>query len=372
MSRLRGLFGQARENIQRAADAADGPHADLLAEIAAALPRGATPTLYTDRHEAAIELPRARRAFAKGDEALSLVASDVRAARPPRLEPVDEAVDQMIGSLINNPDALLWVAQMREENQQAGQQGVRVALYLILLGRQLGLPRTMLSTLGTIGMLADVGKVRLPRALLDKPGMLNPAEYSIVKEHVRLGLEALSCSAALTPEVERGIAQHHERMDGSGYPKGLRGNEIGLYGRMAGIADSFAALSAPRAYANPLAAQDALMSLYQWADSSFHGSLVEQFVQAIGVFPVGSMVELSGGEVAVVVAHNRVRRLEPRVLLLTAPDKRPLPFPLEIDLMQPPRQPAGKPLRVIRGLPSGAFGLKLRDYYADGCVASAG
>jgi HD-GYP domain-containing protein (c-di-GMP phosphodiesterase class II) len=181
---------------------------------------------------------------------------------------------------------------------------------------------------------------------------------------VRLGLEALGQGMKLAPEIEAGIAQHHERLDGSGYPKGLKDEEISLYGRIAGIADSYAALVTPRAYANPLAPQDALMNLYQWAGTSFHAPLVEQFVQAIGVFPVGSLVELSTGEVSVVLAQNRLRRLQPRVLMLTWPDKRALPVPIERDLFQPPRDADSKPVRVVRGLPSGAFGLRLRDYYA--------
>jgi HD-GYP domain-containing protein (c-di-GMP phosphodiesterase class II) len=127
---------------------------------------------------------------------------------------------------------------------------VKVSLYLIALGRHLGFPRRELSNLGMIGMLADVGKTRLPHALLEKPGMLTPAEYNVVKEHVRLGLEALLPSVALAPAIIQGIAQHHERLDGSGYPKGLKGDEIGIYGRMAAIADSFAALITARAYAN--------------------------------------------------------------------------------------------------------------------------
>jgi hypothetical protein len=132
---------------------------------------------------------------------------------------------------------------------------------------------------------------------------------------------------------------------------------------MAAIADSFAALITPRAYANALAPQDALMNLYEWAGTSFHGPLVEQFVQAVGVFPVGSMVELSSGEVAVVVAHNRVRRLEPRVLVLTCPDKTPLGQPIERDLLAQAKQTSGTRLRIVRGLAAGAYGLKLRDYY---------
>ena len=243
-------------------------------------------------------------AFARSEETLADVVADIRGGRIPQTEQVAEVVDHMVDSMIDNPDALLWVAQLREEHLQTYQHGVRVSLYMISLGRHLGFPKEMLESLGLIGMLADVGKTKLPRALLEKPGMLNPAEYSIIKEHVRLGLEALSQGSALTPEVELGIAQHHERLDGSGYPKGLKGNEISIYGRMAAIADSFSALITPRPYANPLAPQDALMSLYQWAGTSFHEPLVEQFVQGVGVFPVGSMVELSSGEVAVVLAQN--------------------------------------------------------------------
>ena len=372
IARLRGLLGGgARDSGARPESATAAAQAAVAAELQAVLPPGTRLVRYTDRHDAATERPRARVAFERSDEVLSNLVADIRGGRVPNLEQVGTTVSDMVESLVDNPDALLWVAQMREENRQVYQHGVRVSLYLMTLGRQLGLPLPMINHLGMIGMLADVGKTRLPRALLDKPGMLNPAEYGIVKEHVRLGLEALAQDCVLPTEVELGIAQHHERLDGSGYPKGLKGNEISLFGRMAAIADCFAALSAPRSYANPLAAQDALMSLYQWADTSFHGPLVEHFVQAIGVFPVGSLVELSSGEVAVVVAHNRVRRLEPRVLLLTWPDKRPLPAPLEVDLLHQSRDRDGKSLRVVRGLPSGAYGLRLRDFYADGSVASS-
>ena len=109
------------------------------------------------------------------------------------------------------------------------------------------------------------------------------------------------------------------------------------------------------------------MSLYEWSGTLFHEAMVEQFVQAVGVFPVGSLVELSTGEVAVVVAHNRVRRLEPRVLVLSGPDKRPLAQPAERDLNREAKKLAAgeKPCRIVRGLAAGAFGFKLRDYYLD-------
>jgi hypothetical protein len=165
--------------------------------------------------------------------------------------------------------------------------------------------------------------------------------------------------------VIEGIVQHHERLDGSGYPLGLVGEQIGIYGRMAAIADSFAALVSTRPYANASSAQDALMNLYEWCGTSFHEPLVEQFVQAIGIFPVGSMVELSSGEIAIVLSHNRTKRLEPKVLIISWPDHRPLSTPLERDLFAKPLGGDGTVLRISRGLASGAYGLQVKNYYGN-------
>ncbi len=336
----------------------------LQNEVLAALPPSASLASYEEQREIAAELPRAKSTFDRSENILERVVHDVKKGALPELATVQAAVGDMVDSMVDNADALMWVARLREADMNAYNHGVKVALYMIALGRHLGLPKDNLSHLGQIGMLADVGKIKLPRALLDKPGMLSPSEHSIVKEHVRLGLEALKAgSAPLPPEVEEGIAQHHERLDGTGYPKGLKGDEIGLWGRIAGIADCFAALITSRAYANALPPQEALMNMYQWAGTSFHEPLVEQFVQAVGVFPVGSLVELSTGEIAVVIAQNKVRRIEPKVLVLTWPDKRPLGEPVERDLFNQPK--SGPRARIARGLAAGAYGLKLRDYYAD-------
>ncbi len=310
-------------------------------------------------------LPQARTSLSKAETAFKDFSSAVKAGQEIKLAQVHEAVEDMVGAVIENPDALMWVARLREEDIHTYNHAVRVSLYLVALGRHLGFPKDELMHLGMIGMLADVGKTRLPRALLEKPGMLSANEFSIIKEHVRLGLGILKKSMKLPIAVELGIAQHHERLDGTGYPKSLKGDQISIYGRMAAIADCFTALISPRAYANPSPPQEALMSLYEWAGTSFHEPLVEQFVQAIGVFPVGSLVELSSGEIAVVVAHNRVRRLEPRVLVLTWPDKTPLAKPIERDLFRAKADAEGKTIRIVRGLATGAYGLKLRDYYLE-------
>ena len=325
-------------------------------------------TRYEVRRPMEAELPRARHAFKSGETALNALIEDIRHGNTLDMDAVAGAVDSMVDSVLDNPDAMMWIARLREEDIQVYHHGVRVALYLVALGRHLGFPRQELSYLGQIGMLADVGKTKIPRALLEKPGLLSAAEFGLVKEHVNLSLHILNSGPALPPQVLQGISQHHERIDGSGYPNQLKGDKISIYGKMAAIADSFAALITPRPYAKASAPQDALMNLYEWSGTSFHEPLVEQFVQAIGVFPVGSLVELSSGEVAVVIAHNRVRRLEPRVLVLSEPDKTPLEVPIERDLYQESKDSRGrqkKSLRIVRGLPAGTHGFKLQEYYLD-------
>jgi HD-GYP domain-containing protein (c-di-GMP phosphodiesterase class II) len=310
------------------------------------------------------ELPRAQSTFARGIDMLGALMRDLRGDAQPSLRDVEEVADGLVESMIECPDAMLWVARMRSQNQRTYMHCLRVALHLIALGRQIGFPREDLVRLGLIGMLADVGKIRVPRTLLDKPGLLTPSEHDMVKLHVKLGLDALGKSMKLDDKVIEGILQHHERMDGTGYPAGLEGKNIGIFGRMTAIADCFAALTVDRPYARAMSEQDAMMDLYKWSRSAFHEPLVEQFVQAIGVFPVGGMVELSNGEIAVVLSHNQVRRLEPRVLVIAVGEGEMIGRPFERDLLAAPMDAEGRPIRIARGLPRGAWGLQPADYYA--------
>ncbi len=372
-SRLGRAFGWLRTLLGDDA-IPDDTHASLAQvreAIRAQLAPEARLRRYVDRAAVADELPRARQALACASRQLRAIAACVRERRAPDTIEFGRAIDEVVDSMIDNPDALMWVARLDEDERDASSHGLKVALYLVALGRHLGLPRRELAHLAAIGMLADVGKALLPQALLDKPGMLTPAEHNVIKEHVRLGLEALRRDMRLPRAVEEGIAQHHERLDGTGYPKGLRGDEIGIHGRMAAIADSFAALVAIRAYANASAPQDALMNLYEWAGSSFDEALVEQFVQAVGLFPVGSLVELSTGEVAVVLAHNRVHRLEPRVMVLTGPDKAPIVAPFERDLLATAKDREYGQVRIVRGLADGAYGLRPATQLGDATLTAA-
>ena len=330
--------------------------------MASILPQGESLTVYENTNPVEAELPRARQAFIHGENVARDIANQIQTDQLPDIPAVKACVDNIVDSMISNPDAVMFISRLRDEDINTYHHGVKVSLYLIALGRHLGIPKAQLAELGLIGMLADVGKIKLPRAILAKPSALTPAEFEIVKDHVDLSLASLDGAAGLTPAVLQGIAQHHERLDGSGYPKGLTGDQIGVYGRMTAIADSFSSMTTPRPYANASLPQEALLNLYECRGTLLSAPLIEQFVQAIGVFPVGSLVELSNGEVAVVVAHNRIRRLEPKVLVLTSPDKSPLATPIERDLFELGKSTVNR-LRITKGVRINSFNLSIRDHY---------
>ncbi len=329
----------------------------------ALLPPGITAQTYRDEVSVEQEVPRARAAVAQASDLLDKLVEDIRLGRPFEVERVDEIVVDMVESIVRNPDALMWVARLREQDASTYGHGLQVSVYLTSFGRHLGFPKEQLAMLAQIGLLLDIGKIRLPKELLEKQGKLSEDEFAIAKKHVDHSLDILAMTPNFDEQVLEAIGQHHERLNGSGYPKGIQGDEISIYGRMAGITDCFAALIKRRPYADAVSSYEALRSLTSWGGELFQEALVQQFVSSVGVFPVGSLIELSTGEVAVVVAHNKVRRLKPRVLIVTGPDKTPAPHPTMVDLLYDPKLGGDEPAYIKRGLPAGAYGLDLRDFY---------
>ncbi len=307
----------------------------------------------------------ARIVHARLVSAADALVAQVRQGSTPAVALLDEPVDAFVRLLQQAPDALRWAEALYAQNAPRPNPASAVATNLAAFGRALGMPAEALRELMLVGLLLDLGKALLPRELLEQPGVLAPHDYALVQQHVTIGLDLLERAGSVPPAVLRGIAEHHERIDGSGYPRKLRGNDIGLAGRMAAIVDAFSGLTAVRAYANPLSVEDALSALNEWSKSLFCRDLVERFVLAIGVYPVGTLVELREGEVAAVVDRPRGGHLMPKLVVLTGPDKGPLRTMRDRTGRQEPDEVySGTQVRIARGLPTGAYGLRLPDYYA--------
>jgi HD-GYP domain-containing protein (c-di-GMP phosphodiesterase class II) len=368
---LRGLFGSLREGVSGMFGRKQGeehhdedvpnsvsPPEELVRP--SFIPESVQLMIYEDMATVEEEINAAADSFKRTSELLHSIADDIRAGDDLKLENIESVVDDMVESMVRNPDALMWVARMREQDLSIYSHGISVAVNLVAFGRHLGYPKEQLSQLGMVGLLLDVGKIKLPRELLEKQERLTADEFELIKEHVDLGMSILEETPNIHPDILEGIAQHHERMNGSGYPRNLMGDKISTFGRMGAIADTYAAVTKPRPYAEVISPHHALQMLSTWSGSQFQGDMVEQFIQSIGVFPVGSMVELSTGEVAVVVTHNKFKRLRPKVLVLTEADKTACVSPTTRDLLY---DVSDSPTYIRCGLPSNAYGLDPRDYY---------
>ncbi|GAA4017262.1 HD-GYP domain-containing protein [Actimicrobium antarcticum] len=310
-----------------------------------------------------LALPQALIACDLGEAALERIARDLAEHRDTDVEALQLASETLAENMIRRPGTMIWATKMRDKSNRMYHHGLGVAIYLTALGRQLGFQREQLADLATIGLLLDLGKMDLHADLLDKPGKLNEDETLEMQTHVRRGVSMLETTGVTSEVVLRAIAEHHERVDGQGYPAGLPGNQIAIFGKMAAIADAYDAMVNPRPYAPAYAPYDAMKRLFAESDTRWFGPLVEQFVQAIGIFPVGSLIELSSGEVAIVVQHNAYRRLEPLILILTDSAKLALPQPQELDMLKHNFAAAPKVLRITTGLADGAFGIQMQDYY---------
>jgi len=368
VSGFRGLFGGRREKLATSTGGfvAQAEPAETPQEFearAALLPPGIQVQTYVNQTTVEEEAPRARELVAHASELLEKLVGDIRLGQSFEVERVEDIVDDMVESIVRNPQALMWVAKLREQDIATYGHGLQVSVYLTSFGRHLGFPRAQLSQLAQVGLLLDIGKIRLPRALLEKQGRLTDEEFDQAKAHVQHGLAILAETPGFDADILRGIEEHHERMNGTGYPKALMGEEIGIFGRMAGIVDCFAALTNHRPYAPAVSSYEALRNITAWGGDFFHEPLVQQFVSSVGVFPVGSLIELSSGEVAVVVEHSKVRRLKPRVLVVTSADKTPVTFPTMVDLLYDPKMGGDEPAFIKRGLAPGAYGLNLADFY---------
>lgn len=198
-----------------------------------------------------------------------------------------------------------------------------------------------ISSLAAGGLLMDVDKTRLPHALLQHPGSLAPVEAETLQSHAAYGQEIVNNSGINDQDLPDIVRTHHARHDGSGYPAGLIGNAIPITGRMLSIIDSYDAMVRIPPYRTAVSRHQALRQIYSARDTLLRLERVERFQTCLGVYPTGSLVELSTGEVAVVMAQNQVRRLRPQVMILSTQTKQPLNDFRQLDLMnQVKRSPA--------------------------------
>jgi len=315
------------------------------------------PPRYQDVTTLEEEIGHAKEIVSETREAVYTIMDDVRLGRSINTAGAKKMVANMVDSVIRNPDALMCLNQLKNKDEYTALHSLRVCVLALAFGRHLDLSDEELNLLGIGALLHDIGKMKVPNDIINKPGKLTDEEFALMKSHVPRGVEILEQTHGIST-VSIDVARfHHERYAGGGYAQGAKGENIGLFGSVGAIVDCYDAITSDRSYHTGMSAHDALKKMYSWRGRDFQPLLVEQFIQCMGIYPIGSVVELNTGGVGVVISINRKRRLKPKVALVLSPDKMPLSAVKVIDLMHQAAESTGHEVEIRKVLPPGEYGV---------------
>lgn len=232
------------------------------------------------------------------------------------IAPLEEMADELVDSIFKNPDAMIYLSRIREKDTYLMEHSLNVGMLLANFGRYLGLSRLVIKELLVGGLLHDTGKIMIPDEILHKPGKLTFDEFEIMKRHVKYGVQFLDKSEGISEVMRTVAANHHERLDGLGYPNGLKGDELCLISRVSTIVDVYDALTADRCYKKGMPSTTAFRILLEGAGTQFDPILVKKFIKCMGVYPVGTLVKLKSNKLALVIERNEESPLKPVVKII--------------------------------------------------------
>jgi HD-GYP domain-containing protein (c-di-GMP phosphodiesterase class II) len=274
---------------------------------------------------------------------------------------IRSASTEMVRSVVRNPDALAWLCRISKENQALHEQAVRSAIWGIIFGRHLGLSKHDLRDIGTALLLAPIGKCKLPKELLF--GQLTTEETVLFQEHITLTLDETEKMFSTSHQVNYILSSYCERNNGSGYPRALVGNRIPFLARVAGLAYYYEELINPLPGAEALTPVEAISNLYNERGNLFQIELVESFIQAIGIYPTGSLVKLTNNSIAVVMEQPDNARLRPKVVVVKDGLNVKLDKPQVINLTDNPTDRFGMPLQIEKSLRSTSLDIDSRELH---------
>ncbi|MDH5435522.1 MAG: HD-GYP domain-containing protein, partial [Gammaproteobacteria bacterium] len=247
---------------------------------------------------------------------------DVRSGKSISTDTAKEIVGEAVESIIRNPNALMCYTLLKNRDHYTSEHSLNVCIMSLAFGRHLGFSEEVLNELGVGALLHDLGKMKIPLDLLHKDGKLTPEEFDIIKKHPEHGRAILEEAGGMSRSAIDIAYSHHERNDGRGYPEGKVAKDMSLYSKVVAIVDVYDAITSNRSYHDGISSHDALKRMYEWRETDFDPELLEKFIQCLGIYPIGSIVELNTGDVGVVIEVDPQRRLKPKVMLVLDPDKK--------------------------------------------------
>lgn len=289
------------------------------------------------------EIHHAKAVKSEAKKVVTGILHEARMGKQVALEEVNHVVEKMVDSVFQNVDALASLSRIKSKDQYTFMHSVNVCVLMIAFCRFIGVERDIMQKVGVGALLHDIGKMKVPDAVLNKPGALTDAEFELMKSHVTHGHDILIVTRDIPFEAIEVVSQHHERFDGTGYPLKLARNDISRFGQMAALADVYDAITTTRVYHRGLEPAEAIRKIYEWSKHHFDAEMAQYFVKCVGIYPVGTLVRLESGLLAVVSAPGQRSMLTPTVIAVydTATHLRIPPHEIALD------SPAGEQHRII-------------------------
>ena len=340
--------------LPRPANGAKSPFSASGA-VQAAMPPPQVPAPHkTGRMPTPDDLDTARAAIATLVEGTNHLFESLREGRLVTREAIEQAAEPVVRNVTQNQDAFLWLMALKRHSNYEYLHAMNCCALSAAFSHELALPPDRIHAIAVGGLIMNIGMVDVPDEILSVRRELRSDERAIVQTHVGHGIRHVEAMGFSDVDTLAMVRCHHERYDGTGYPSGLQGAGIPMAGRLAAIVDAFDAMTADRPHRFAISRSESLHELYCQRGKHFHSELVEEFVKCLGIYPVGSLVELNTGEVAIVMVQNALLRLRPRIMVLTNELKQTLGHFHSMDLSET-REDAS--VHILRTLGPGAFGL---------------
>jgi putative nucleotidyltransferase with HDIG domain len=321
---------------------------------------------YINKVDVGHEITRATGHYSDAKSVAQNIMNGMRVGRTLDVNKAREVVDRCVESILRNDDALLLLTKLKHKDEYTAEHCLNVSILSAAFGKRLGLLEEEIKTLGLCGLLHDIGKAKIPDEILQKPGSLTPEEYGIMQNHANWGRDMLMALPRVVHATIDVAYNHHERLDGKGYPRGLVDYQIPYFAKIVAIVDTYDAITSNRSYDRGRSSMEALEIIHRCSGTQFDPELAKAFVLMIGIYPPGAIVELKTGEVAIVIAANPKSRRKPKLMIVRDEKKqRPEKYRL-VDLAGNPAGASGSPLVISREVPDGTYGIMLQRFIDNG------
>lgn len=303
------------------------------------------------------ELFQARNIHTQALSLIDNVLQDVKLSRSINVDAFDTVADGMVDSILRNHNALACLGRIRDKDNYLLEHSINLAVLIGIFAKSMNIDRDTIHQVVVGAMLHDIGKVLIPDNVLHKPGKLSADEFEIMKSHVVHSRDLLKQTPGISELTVNVAAQHHERIDGSGYPAGLHGDHICREGKMCAISDVYDAITADRVYHKAMPPTQALKKLLEWSGSHLDKELVQRFIRSVGIYPVGSLVQLKSNRLAVVIEPSEKDQRRPTVkVIYNAKNKHFLPVEI-MDLSRPHVQD-----EIVRAVNPERWSIQIKDF----------